>query len=174
MSRDWNAIMFDNIGEKIKKVAKVIAWTEIVLSIIGGVIMLIGGFSNVFDGYSDAWIIVLLSPVAVVVGCICAWLSVITLYGLGELIVKMSKNEENTRMILRTMQYNNSRSQESGRTEKANPTVPQVQPVKEKQEIVGNASKSVRHQEYWVCGNCKTKNLNSRTDCWSCGRAFEK
>ena len=24
-------------------------------------------------------------------------------------------------------------------------------------------------EEYWVCGKCKTKNLNSRTDCWSCG-----
>lgn len=23
--------------------------------------------------------------------------------------------------------------------------------------------------DYWICGNCKTKNLNLRTDCWSCG-----
>lgn len=23
--------------------------------------------------------------------------------------------------------------------------------------------------EYWVCSKCKTKNLNTRNDCWSCG-----
>ena len=35
--------------------------------------------------------------------------------------------------------------------------------------------KPVQHIEneiselFWICGNCKTKNLASRSDCWSCG-----
>ena len=25
--------------------------------------------------------------------------------------------------------------------------------------------------DYWICGKCKTKNLNTRDTCWSCGQA---
>ncbi|MBE6978626.1 MAG: hypothetical protein E7438_08405 [Ruminococcaceae bacterium] len=45
-----------------------------------------------------------------------------------------------------------------------------------KKESVNNAPQpaSVKlansfEETYWVCGKCKTKNLNSRDTCWSCG-----
>lgn len=29
--------------------------------------------------------------------------------------------------------------------------------------------KSIRQDDYTICGHCNTKNLNTRTTCWSCG-----
>ncbi|MBO5798032.1 MAG: hypothetical protein J6R77_06790, partial [Clostridia bacterium] len=77
---------------KIQKVAKVIAWTEIVLSIIGGVAL----FFCAFIDFKYLWCLIFLAPIAVVLGCIMAWLSVITLYGFGKLIedVEAIRNEK--------------------------------------------------------------------------------
>ena len=74
MNKDWNSIMFDDIGVKIQKVAKAIAQTDIVLSIISGVVL----FFCAFIAIDDLWYLIFLAPIAVVVGCIMAWLSVIT------------------------------------------------------------------------------------------------
>lgn len=84
MNRDWNSIMFDNIGTKIKMVAKVTAWVEILFSILAGIGMILYG---VFD-LEYYWYLIFLAPIAVVLGCISAWLSVIVLYGFGELVEK--------------------------------------------------------------------------------------
>ena len=82
MERDWNSIMFDDIGIKIQKVAKAIAWFDIVVSIIGGIVMFFCAFIDI----ENLWYLMFLTPIAVVVGCIMAWLSVIALYGFGKLI----------------------------------------------------------------------------------------
>ena len=74
--------MFDDIGEKIQKVAKIIAWTNIVLSIIGGIVLFFCAFIDI----EYLWYLAFLAPVAVALGCIMAWLSAITLYGFGKLI----------------------------------------------------------------------------------------
>ena len=31
------------------------------------------------------------------------------------------------------------------------------------------ADANIESDGYWQCGNCKTKNLTSRSDCWACG-----
>ncbi len=95
MGRDWNSIMFDNIGEKIKKVAKVTAWIGIVVSIIGGIVLFFWGLIEL----EYLWFLIFLAPITVVVGCIMAWLSVIMLYGFGELIENSKKTNKEIRAL---------------------------------------------------------------------------
>lgn len=99
---DINSIMFDNIGSKIKGVAKAVAWINIILSVIAGIILFFASFVN----FKSLWYFIFLSPVVIVVGCFMAWLSVIALYGFGELIEANCNNEKNTRSIVKLLQQN--------------------------------------------------------------------
>lgn len=81
--------MFNNIGSKIKAVAKFICYAGISLSIIGGMIMLVVG---VISEPSVA----ISGLVIMTVGSVCSWLGSLTTYGLGELI-------ENTTVIAELM-----------------------------------------------------------------------
>lgn len=80
--RDWNEIMFSDIGNKIKGYAKVCAWIGIVLSISLGSIMFLYGLFNM----KYIWYFILLGPVVAVAGCFLSWIAVIAFYGFGELI----------------------------------------------------------------------------------------
>lgn len=81
MNRDWNRIMFDDIGKKIQKAAQIVAWSNIAISIVGGVVLFFFAFID-----TDLWYLIFLAPIAAAFGCIMAWLSVITVYGFGKLI----------------------------------------------------------------------------------------
>ena len=78
---------YDNIGEKIKSWAKWIAIVEAVLSVIGGILVMvneidiIGADSSVFMG-----------PLLMISGPMIAWVSSWLLYGFGELISTTSSN----------------------------------------------------------------------------------
>ena len=78
--------MYDNIGKKIKIMAKVIF-------VIGLIISLIAGF--IIIGISQQ--LVLISLLIFVVGPIFFWISTWLLYGFGELIDKTCDIERNTR-----------------------------------------------------------------------------
>ncbi len=78
----WNEIMFEDIGTKIKKVAVVSVWIGIISSLIGAVCMFVTGLS----AFEDFWWMILLSPIIFFCGCVISWLSVIFIYGFGELI----------------------------------------------------------------------------------------
>lgn len=72
--------MFDNVGSKIKAVAKVFAW----LGIVGfGILGLIVMFAN-----GDTPVPGLLIIIA---GCLGSWISSLSLYGLGQLIENTDK-----------------------------------------------------------------------------------
>lgn len=82
MEKDWDSIMFDDIGKKIQRVAKGIAWFSIVLSIVAGIFLFLYGLSD----FEYNWYMVLLAPLVIFFGCIGAWLSVIILYGFGKIV----------------------------------------------------------------------------------------
>lgn len=44
---------------------------------------------------------------------------------------------------------------------------PSVELVKETDHPNHNSNKY--YDNFWICGNCKTKNLTSREECWGCG-----
>ena len=74
--------MFDNIGGKIKGVAKFITWLGIIASVISFLIIVSIGENELIG----------LGFILLVVGCIGSWLSSLMLYGFGQLI-------ENTEII---------------------------------------------------------------------------
>ena len=78
--------MYDNVGAKIKTLAKVMAIVGAIASVVAGLAVI------AFDG--DYFLI---GVIITVVGAVMAWLSSLMLYGFGELIDKASEIERNTR-----------------------------------------------------------------------------
>ena len=70
---------YDNIGEKIKSWAKWIAIVESVLSVIGGILVMVNEI-----GGGDSWL--LMGPLLMILGPMIAWVSSWLLYGFGELV----------------------------------------------------------------------------------------
>ena len=75
--------MFDNIGGKIKGLAKVLFWLETIAAAIVGL--------GLVDGSEG------LSLLFALVGVLVAWISAWFLYGFGEIIDKLCDIERNTR-----------------------------------------------------------------------------
>lgn len=78
--------MFANIGGKIKSVATAACWIGILISVFAGIILLAAGDEGILYGLLIAG-----------VGSLGSWLGSLTLYGFGELIVKVTQIEKNTR-----------------------------------------------------------------------------
>jgi hypothetical protein len=83
-------IMFENVGQKIKNYAKALFVGQLILYIVGGIILIAVGV----DG-EEAWIFVGIALLAL--GWVIAWLNSVFIYGFGELIVKTTEVERNTR-----------------------------------------------------------------------------
>ena len=75
--------MFDNIGGKIKGLAKVLFWLEVIAAVIVGLVLV-----EDTDG---------LSLLFAIAGVLVAWISAWFLYGFGEIIDKLCDIERNTR-----------------------------------------------------------------------------
>jgi len=94
--------MWDNIGEKIKLLAKVIAWVGIISSVIGGISLISQGFDINQSSRSgrDGGLFILLGIASLIGGSIISWISSFFMYGFGELIEKTSAIEKNTRNVI--------------------------------------------------------------------------
>lgn len=68
--------MFDNIGAKIKMLAKVLCWIGIVASVISGIAIMAGTGSNG----------VLPGLLTIVLGTLFSWIGSFVLYGFGEMV----------------------------------------------------------------------------------------
>lgn len=77
--------MFENIGSKIKTLAKVICWVGIIISVVVGIILLASD--------SDVGLIVM------IVGSFVSWIGSFFTYGFGELIEKATEIAENTKSL---------------------------------------------------------------------------
>jgi len=73
--------MFDNIGGKIKGLARIICWAGIIGSILGGIVMISEG-SHMWNGDG----LVIGGIALAVAGSLTSWAGCFVLYGLGELI----------------------------------------------------------------------------------------
>ena len=76
--------MYNNIGKKIKALAKAAFVVEAIAAVIAGIILLIE---------TEEWLYLLI----VVLGPVVAWISSWLLYGFGEIIDKLCDIERNTR-----------------------------------------------------------------------------
>ena len=73
--------MFDNIGRKIKVLAKVICWIGIIASIIAGIIY----WAGIANLYKKSWIDVLIGLLIIVGGSLFSWIGSLTTYAIGEI-----------------------------------------------------------------------------------------
>ena len=76
--------MFDNIGSKIKSLAKIVCWAGIILTGIIGFVMLVSGE----DVVSPVGLVVM------IVGPLSSWIGSFFVYGFGELIEKTTHISE--------------------------------------------------------------------------------
>ena len=92
--------MYEDIGGKIKGLAKTVCIIGIVISCIYGVIMLfVGGLAGFFAGILIAGI-----------GSLSSWLGTLMMYGFGEMIDAQITAANNTTLILGTLRAGNSGS----------------------------------------------------------------
>ena len=88
--------MFDNIGGKIKTLAKVICWAGIGFSIFFGLLVFIGCALSE-SGFFDVVIGFFLGILLIIIGSLASWIGSFFLYGFGELIERTAEIAQNTR-----------------------------------------------------------------------------
>lgn len=123
--------MFENIGGKIKTLAKVLCWVGIIVSIILAIIMFISAGDA---SYSEEGLYRGLGFGFLLVAPLLSWISSFLLYGFGELIETNCEIARNTR-------YNNGQSYNPFKRDSS------VNPV------VSNTSAKKEQVHTWV-GNC--------------------
>ena len=77
--------MFDNIGDKIKLLAKGLTVLGIILSIIYGIVLIASDEDLIFIGF-----------LVIIVGSSLFWIGSVTLYGFGEMINQLEYSNKNT------------------------------------------------------------------------------
>ncbi len=88
--------MFNNIGRKIKTLAKVLCWLGIIASVISGIVMVFTGVAvnstSVVRGYGatadelSGTAAVIGGIVMMVVGSLVSWIGSFCMYGFGQLV----------------------------------------------------------------------------------------
>lgn len=81
--------MFENIGGKIKTLAKVICWIGIILSLLVGVALIVTGL---VAGGTNGITAVVYGVLIAVMGSFLSWIGAFVTYGFGEIV-------DNTRKI---------------------------------------------------------------------------
>ena len=82
--------MYNNIGKKIKLLAKINAWIGIVISLI------IGIYFIYWDGVNNNFALLWLAFLIMIAGSLLSWIGSWVLYGFGELIDKTTEISKNT------------------------------------------------------------------------------
>ncbi len=87
--------MFNNIGHKIKTVAKIFTWVGIISCVLYGLIIIFSGGKATVNGMSFGYAASTLLGLAImIIGSVCSWLVNLTLYGFGELVENSSRIAE--------------------------------------------------------------------------------
>lgn len=81
--------MFENIGGKIKGLAKFICWVGIVICVIAGIIMFIQAGEAYYS--ADRTVLIITGLAIIIVGSLMSWIGSFLLYGFGELVDNSSK-----------------------------------------------------------------------------------
>lgn len=138
--------MFDNIGGKIKMVAKLLCWIGIAASVIGGIGMI-------------CFEMVLAGAVTIVAGCLCLWLGSLCLYGFGELIEETARSRKVNERLLDAL---------NGQIKTdAAPT------GAESAAAIGTDKIDAAKSPAWQCKKCLGYNTSTEVNCKFCGKNKE-
>ena len=88
--------MFNNIGKKIKITAKVFCWIGIIISVAGGVGMIVAGFSGMWT-YAGSIVTILGGIGTALLGSLLSWVGSFFMVGFGELVENSAEIAANTR-----------------------------------------------------------------------------
>ncbi len=99
--------MFNNIGKKIKTLAKILCWVGIVCSVLTGIAIIVSGGNAtlaVNNGYSPLTMessyttvpSAVIGIVVIILGSLAAWIGSFFAYGFGQLIENSDQIRENT------------------------------------------------------------------------------
>ena len=88
--------MFSNIGRKIKITAKVFCWIGIIISVAGGVGMIVAGFSGMWT-YAGSIVTILGGIGTALLGSLLSWVGSFFMVGFGELVENSAEIAANTR-----------------------------------------------------------------------------
>ena len=95
---------FDDIGGKIKTLAKWSCWITILLLWIATPILIIVAIAEYGN---DAFVTVILFPIAAVIASFAIWVGSWAMYAFGEFVERTCDNEDNTRLILEKLTEDN-------------------------------------------------------------------
>ncbi len=92
--------MFNNIGGKIKTLAKVLCWVGIIISVLTGIAAIVSGGSGslIINGEPARVDGTVAGILIIVIGCLASWIGSFFAYGFGQLIENtdiIRKNSEN-------------------------------------------------------------------------------
>ena len=164
--------MFNNIGEKIKKLAEILCYIGILFSAIGGlVVMFVGGSSRSRAPF-------LIGLLIIFIGSLFSWIGSFFTYGFGELIVKATEIEKNMQSISECPKINSKQKDEQVETIKNEDQQPQVTSninntiIPSGQFGKFDYKKVEKHQtpsdNKWICPECARENDNAVKTC-KCG-----
>ena len=97
--------MFDNIGGKIKGLAKFVCWVGIIISVIAGIVLMVQGSevnSYYYSGGAGTGLIAG-GLMTMILGSLLSWLGSLTLYGFGELVENSAECVSELKRQNRTM-----------------------------------------------------------------------
>ena len=132
--------MFDNVGSKVKVMAKVFCIIGIIASVILGIITLVGGQ-------------VIVGLIIIALGAFTSWLSCLALYAIGH----SAEVADDTSYRLEKLESKQAKTAEN------------VQPDMSKEELYKKMQAAVQKAEEggWWC-SCGTKNSKDAKECSTC------
>ena len=155
--------MFKNIGRKIKMLALVLFWIELVIGVLaalgGGILVII------LEGRYDT-LMILLGVAIIVIGSglvfLFAWIGSFFMYGLGQLIDDTEINRKTNQQILEKL---NDRPTEKAPVVNAR----RAEPVVDTTPAEPVVETPVPPVTSWVCPKCGNSNDLSAHFCINCG-----
>lgn len=175
--------MFDNVGRGIKNWAVFFYVLEVIGAVLSGVLYFIGNLESGTPGLT-----IIVSALIIVIGCIFARLSVIMMYGFGELVECAGLINDNVYLLTSWKKEEKCQSdvakvptwkrlqQEKMLTErkeekKQQPeytNIPTWKRIQQEKELAEQKGKSV-NADTWECSSCKNVNAGNHRFCQYCG-----
>ena len=158
--------VFSNIGVELMSSAKrryiigmAVEKVILVLSVLVGIFVWAGTEEGVFF-----FCIVGGGVVEYFMGCALIYLSTTNRYAKGEAVCLLQDIKINTQIQKMKTEKTEKGNAQSGNTQTANVQGSTVKPANP-----ASPATNIFKDDFWICGSCKTKNLNARATCWSCG-----
>ncbi len=151
--------MFNNIGGKIKAVAKILCWIGISASIIGAIVLWSSHnqYNYMTRTYNDT---LGTGFVVLLVGCIGSWVSAFFMYGFGELIDETTMNRRlNEEMYKMMYEQHHPDEEPTGAARAA--------------AIGSHSIEGGKPEKAWKCSKCLGYNSSAVVVCKFCGKSKE-